>query len=135
MLVQRNICFVIHFINWLYMSDLAANQNEDVFEPDEETLISALRNQDDIPILMDVVTDPDSSDDGVSQEEHLAHSVEEITEQSMSSVVDELPQQATVTRAALEQAISVVLAKRLPDLVAEVIQQMQTSESGDNVPD
>lgn len=118
------------------MSDLAANQNEDVFEPDEETLISALRNQDDIPILMDVVTDPDSSDDGVSQEEHLAHSVEEITEQSMSAVVDELPQQATVTRAALEpKPISVVLAKRLPDLVAEVIQQMQTSESGDNVPD
>ncbi|WP_394182712.1 hypothetical protein [Marinomonas posidonica] len=109
------------------MSDLATNQNEETHEPDEETLISALRNQDDIPILMDVVTDPDSEEDGVSQEEHFVHSVEDVTEQVESSVEATVSNYAS--REALEQAITSVLQKRLPELVAEVIQVMQTTES------
>ncbi|BFM49823.1 hypothetical protein [Marinomonas sp. THO17] len=118
------------------MSDLAANQNEDFFEPDEETLISALRNQDDIPILMDVVTDPDSFDDGVSQEEHLTHSVEDAVEQGVSPLVDEeVPEHTEVNQTELEHAIATVLAKRLPDLIAEVMQVMQTSELGEKQSD
>lgn len=41
------------------MSELASYHEEKVLEPDEFTLMNALRNQDDIPILMDVVTDKD----------------------------------------------------------------------------
>ncbi|MBJ7556967.1 hypothetical protein [Marinomonas spartinae] len=44
------------------MSELAAHYEETTLEPDENTLINALRNQDDIPILMDVVTDKEDID-------------------------------------------------------------------------
>ncbi|AEF53380.1 hypothetical protein [Marinomonas posidonica] len=110
------------------MSDLATNQNEEIHEPDEEALISALRNQDDIPILMDVVTDPDSEEDGVSQEEHFVHSVEDIAAQAKSSV-DDVAVAYPTSPEALEYAIASVLEKRLPELVAEVIQVMQVTGS------
>jgi len=51
------------------MSELAAHYEESTLEPDENTLINALRNQDDIPILMDVVMDKEDVD--VSDEEFV----------------------------------------------------------------
>lgn len=57
------------------MSDLASSQDDGTFEPDEETLMSALRNQDDIPILMDIVNDTESFTS--RQEAHLRHSFDD----------------------------------------------------------
>ncbi|SBS38643.1 hypothetical protein MSP8887_03409 [Marinomonas spartinae] len=51
------------------MSELAAHYEESTLEPDENTLINALRNQDDIPILMDVVMDKEDVD--VTDEEFV----------------------------------------------------------------
>ena len=111
-------------------------------EPDEHTLMSALRNQDDIPILMDVVAEKLSAT--VSQESQFSDAMEGLDriqndappvlsdeEQAPHSVAAE-PQLETNPQedenpdrqAAIAQAISSVLEKRLPELVQEVLQAM-----------
>jgi hypothetical protein len=140
------------------MSDLATQYDDGVFEPDEETLMSALRNQDDIPILMDIVTektDVEKAAFSVSQEEHLAHSFddslvdeefkEEVVSDNLQQEVsqDDLLDQPLDTAAVLEnvvtdcalsqeliaKTIAEVLEKRLPELVSEVMQVLQAAET------
>ena len=122
------------------MSDLAAQHDDGVFEPDEETLMSALRNQDDIPILMDVVEEQVTV--SVSQEMHLSQSFEGSSsgDDSLQSevwlgsseerTVDEGEGAATgPSKELITKAIAAVLAKRLPELVEEVMQTLQTAST------
>ncbi|WP_421846314.1 hypothetical protein [Marinomonas sp.] len=137
------------------MSDLATQYDDGVFEPDEETLMSALRNQDDIPILMDIVTEKTPL--SASQEAHLAQSFDEPKgqdilqdgipqESSQSDFTDESPDQSldevvtledVVTESALSQeliakTIADVLERRLPELVSEVMQALRAAETFQN---
>lgn len=139
------------------MSDLATSHDDGTFEPDEETLISALRNQDDIPILMDIVEEavaaPYASSN--SQEAHLQHSFD-AKEASTDAPVSPPPlsdQQSrpkeevkkpttssstlSVSPEQLNRAIVEALEKRLPDLmtalVTEVVQNLQASSSNNTV--
>ncbi|REG82461.1 hypothetical protein [Marinomonas pollencensis] len=111
-------------------------------EPDEHTLISALRNQDDIPILMDIVAEKLSAT--VSQETQFSEAMESFEhiqddaipvlldeEQASASAepdtkLDKVQQEDSVTdrQDIIAQAIASVLEKRLPDLVQEVLQTM-----------
>ena len=136
------------------MSDLATQYDDGVFEPDEETLISALRNQDDIPILMDIVAERGSLSS--SQEAHLEESFNENTPDANHQDQDALGDSASleasqndskdpsldgvvtlddvVTESALSQdliakTIADVLEKRLPELVSEVMQALQAAET------
>ncbi len=116
------------------MSDLATS-HDDIFEPDEEALISALRNQDDIPILMDIVADQVSS--SVSQEAHFVQSLDDhkntipddetgippVLAEEVSALSVSSPSQAQIAK-----AIGDVLEKRLPELVAEVIQALHLAD-------
>lgn len=54
------------------MSDVLSDVNMYLSEPDETVLTAALRNKDDIPILMDIVGDETPP---ISQEEHLQSSI------------------------------------------------------------
>ena len=132
------------------MSDLATQYDDGVFEPDEETLISALRNQDDIPILMDIVAEtvPVSSDKSVHSaqpldepEEYGMQSEKDLLEDhdfssdsaegthdddmddvlTLNDIVDESP----LSQALIAKAIASVLERRLPELVSEVMQALQ----------
>ena len=142
------------------MSDLATQYDDGVFEPDEETLISALRNQDDIPILMDIVAervDVEKTAFSVSQEEHLAHSFddplmdEELKEEAVSESVQQEASQNDLFDHSLDTAtpdnvvtdsvlyqeliaktIAEVLEKRLPELVSEVMQALQSARAVQN---
>ncbi|MCV2404113.1 hypothetical protein OFY17_14700 [Marinomonas sp. C2222] len=109
------------------MSDLTT-QHDDAVEPDEEVLISALRNQDDIPILMDVVSEKIEA--GVSQEVYMTQSVEvglsaapetDSVDTAQEVVSQEAQQQDVKAQEKIAAAISEVLERRLPELVAEVI--------------
>jgi len=72
------------------MSDLTA-QRDDAFEPDEEALAAALRNQDDIPILMDVVADKVEGSDLLGFEDADAEMLEtETLEVDQVDQVDEI---------------------------------------------
>lgn len=117
------------------MSDLATSR-DDIFEPNEEALISALRNQDDIPILMDIVADQVSS--SVSQEVHFVRSLDDhknavqddetgippVLVEKVSALSVSSPSQAQIAK-----AIGDVLEKRLPELVAEVIQALHLADA------
>lgn len=117
------------------MSDLATSR-DDIFEPNEEALISALRNQDDIPILMDIVADQVSS--SVSQEVHFVQSLDDhknavqddetgippVLVEKVSALSVSSPSQAQIAK-----AIGDVLEKRLPELVAEVIQALHLADA------
>ncbi|RBP77758.1 hypothetical protein DFP80_1257 [Marinomonas rhizomae] len=135
------------------MSDLAAQYDDGVFEPDEETLISALRNQDDIPILMDIVAERDSLSS--SQEVHLEQSFSEYKEPveecqnvidssdsheaslnaskdpSLDDVVtlDNVVAESALSQELIAKTIADVLEKRLPELVSEVMQALQATET------
>ncbi|TYL46742.1 hypothetical protein [Marinomonas sp. IMCC 4694] len=135
------------------MSDLATSQDDGIFEPDEETLMSALRNQDDIPILMDIVSDADaftsrqeaylrqSFDDNAPDkplplEAHLAPSLptsisnEPSRENEVESVSKDTVSVPTlaVSQDQVASAITAALERRLPifmaELVAEVMQDL-----------
>ncbi|NLQ18048.1 hypothetical protein HGG82_10455 [Marinomonas sp. M1K-6] len=116
------------------MSDLATQHDDGVFEPDEETLISALRNQDDIPILMDVVEEHVSA--SISQEIHLSQSLDGPNDGSLQSEVRVEPAEekrakeesnaGALSKELIAKTITDVLAKRLPALVEEVMQTLQT---------
>ena len=142
------------------MSDLATQYDDGVFEPDEETLISALRNQDDIPILMDIVAervDVEKTAFSVSQEEHLAHSFddplmdEELKEEAVSESVqqeasqndffdhsldtatpDNVVADSVLSQELIAKTIAEVLEKRLPELVSEVMQALQSARAVQN---
>ncbi|WP_417528177.1 hypothetical protein [Marinomonas shanghaiensis] len=154
------------------MSDLATQYDDGVFEPDEEILMSALRNQDDIPILMDIVAEikpiPVMQDVHITQplgnaEEpsallHKAQLEDNVPDDSVRDALDEpyddsvedaldephddsldgvVTLNDVVTESALSQeliakTIASVLEKRLPDLVAEVMQALQAEGAGVN---
>ncbi|GAB3483856.1 hypothetical protein [Marinomonas epiphytica] len=130
------------------MSESVVQIENEAYEPDEATLMSALRNQDDIPILMDVVTD--QLTDAVSQAEHLQQSIHESlqpnsndiasksvepvqshkisAETSETQVKEESETSSMVAQELAHEEIShviqQVLEKRLPDLVQEVVQNL-----------
>lgn len=118
------------------MSDLATQHDDGVFEPDEETLMSALRNQDDIPILMDIVADHASL--ATSQEGHLTQSLDDSPAQpenmkSEKQAVEE-PKEDRVPSVSLSheliaKTIAGVLERRLPELVAEVMQALHAADA------
>lgn len=101
------------------MSELTSQHEDSVLEPDEDTLISALRNQDDIPILMDIVAD--SAAASLSQEDYLVNSLGE-------EAADASPDTPVYSEALIAKAISSVLEKRLPELVQEVLQVIRETE-------
>jgi hypothetical protein len=107
------------------MSDLVAQYDGAVPELDEETLVSALRNQDDIPILMDVVVEQVHV--GVSQETHFSQSFEKVDEHEEVEVGN--AEASSFSQALISKAIAEVLEKRLPELVAEVMQTLNLGES------
>ena len=117
------------------MSDLAAQHDGGIFEPDEETLMSALRNQDDIPILMDIVTDQTPFSAG--QEMHLAQSIDGSHSQNESEQSEGSPDEVPVitdmlissnaSQELIAKTIADVLEKRLPELVSEVMQALHTA--------
>ncbi len=133
---------------------------EEALEPDEHTLSAALRNQDDIPILMDIVLDKLTA--SMSQESQLADALEHqrsaaaISLPEDSAQVDDITPAVTVeepkydehrsesvsvdpindegdefTRAQITKAVSIVLAKRLPELVQEVLNTMSESSASE----
>lgn len=117
------------------MSDLATS-HDDIFEPDEEALISALRNQDDIPILMDIVADQVSS--SVSQEAHFVQSLDDhknATQDDEKGIPPVLAEKVSAlsvsspSQAQIAKAITDVLEKRLPELVVEVIQALHLADA------
>jgi hypothetical protein len=108
-------------------------------EPDEGVLAAALRNKDDIPILMDVVSAKVATH--VSQADYLAQSLkvgsqseEESVEPALppaSPIAEENEQASTslaVTREQISQAISAVLQRQLPQLVAEVMTELDKQQ-------
>lgn len=125
--------------------------NHDELEPDEEDLVAALRNQDDIPILMDVVADTLSS--SLSQEGQLSDAMKKLVLEQESTIpvlcneepdvvlasthveektehVEEKTENvagdvAVFTHEHIAEAVSKVLEKRLPELVQEVLSVMQ----------
>ncbi|MGO2512805.1 hypothetical protein [Marinomonas polaris] len=137
------------------MSDLATHYDDGVLEPDEETLMSALRNQDDIPILMDIVAERESLSS--SQEAHLEQSFSEHKEQdakpqdildgsvsqeayqndfkdessdpSLDEVVtlNEVVAESALSQELIAKTIADVLEKRLPELVSEVMQALHAA--------
>jgi hypothetical protein len=122
-------------------------EEEFIPEPDESVLISALRNQDDIPILMDVVGD--SLVPKVSQEGHLSQILAQGLEEELdtpfekeellaasSSASDSVTQSLSHTHdtalnvepAQLQKAIENAFVKLLPRLIEEVVQELASSE-------
>lgn len=122
-------------------------EEEFIPEPDESVLISALRNQDDIPILMDVVGE--SLVPKVSQEGHLSQILaqgldeeldtpfekEELLAASLSasdSVTKSLSHahdaSLKIEPAKLQKAIENAFAKLLPRLIEEVVQELESLE-------
>jgi len=106
------------------MSDLAAHHEDGVLEPDEETLVSALRNQDDIPILMDVVAEQVAT--CTSQEEHLVQTFDDLDNEQKTEAMRALP--GNVSQEFVEKTIAGVLEKRLPELISEVMQALHSSD-------
>ncbi|ETX09466.1 hypothetical protein MUS1_08560 [Marinomonas ushuaiensis DSM 15871] len=107
------------------MSDLAAHHENDALEPDEETLISALRNQDDIPILMDIVAEQVAA--CASQEDYLVQTLDESDYEKKSEVTDTLS--SDLSQELIAKTITSVLERRLPELVSEVIQTLYSSDA------
>lgn len=130
------------------MSDVLSDTEMYSSEPDETVLTAALRNKDDIPILMDIVGEISAP---VSQEEHLVHSFsheslyavepqtdteefDEITaDAGMSDVQDEADSAEQEVALELDQArlaaaIESVLQRKLPEIVQEVVLELSKNE-------
>jgi len=122
-------------------------EEEFIPELDESVLISALRNQDDIPILMDVVGK--SLAPKISQEGHLSQILaqglddvleipfekEELLAASSSASDSVIEPQSHVNEnapkiepAKLQSAIENAFAKLLPRLIEEVVQELALSD-------
>lgn len=121
------------------MTDTYFDIDDLELEPDEGVLAAALRNKDDIPILMDVVSAKVATH--VSQADYLAQSLKvgaqseeepaEATLSPVSPVADEIEQTSTslaVTQEQISQAISAVLQRQLPQLVAEVMTELDKQQ-------
>lgn len=107
------------------MSDLATHHDNGAFEPDEETLISALRNQDDIPILMDVVAEQVAA--CASQEDHLVQILDGSSDEREAKTTDATA--VIFSQEFVAKTIAGVLEKRLPELVSEVMQTLYSSDA------
>ena len=116
------------------MSDVLSDAQMYLSEPDETVLTAALRNQDDIPILMDIVGDESVS---VSQEDYLAKSLAGDTVRPSSDIDNTEPEDAHVREAdasiqysqeALSAAIESVLRRKLPEIVNEVVLELSKNE-------
>ncbi|MFT2110858.1 hypothetical protein [Marinomonas sp. 2405UD68-3] len=123
------------------MSDLSQEHERMVSEPDENVLIEALRNQDDIPILMDIVGEHVSL--SLNQETYFSKKMESESKgvtstsplDSSVSVTTVPVDQAPITSfsgvdsAQLQSAIKTVIERLLPTIVEEVIKELTlTSE-------
>ncbi|MCB5162587.1 hypothetical protein [Marinomonas algarum] len=106
------------------MSDLAASHDEGTFEPDEETLMSALRNQDDIPILMDIVRDSEGFTSG--QETHLRHSIDEAPHESPVEVSQEEDQEQKYASPEVEESENATVSEATPKSSLSLSQEQVT---------
>jgi hypothetical protein len=138
--------FPVSVFSGVYMSN-HTREEEFIPEPDESVLISALRNQDDIPILMDVVGE--SLVPKISQEGHLsqilAQGLDDVLEipfekeellAASSSASDSVTDphyyvnenSLKIEPARLQNAIENAFAKLLPRLIDEVVQELASQE-------
>lgn len=123
-------------------------EEEFVPEPDESVLMSALRNQDDIPILMDVVGE--SLAPKVSQEGHLSQVIAQGADSELddpfekeellavsSSAEESVIEPTTLSNneslnldpTRLQDAIEKAFAKLLPSLIEEVMNELEQSNN------
>jgi hypothetical protein len=118
------------------MSDFPEEHEHTVVEPDENVLIAALRNQDDIPILMDIVGDHVSLN--MSQEGHLSDTMhhEQSDDQHATTdflseadtkpvVVSEVGAASSLHSERIQAAVQKAMEKFLPDIVQEVVKELQ----------
>lgn len=137
--------FLLAFLG-AFMSN-HTREEEFIPEPDESVLISALRNQDDIPILMDVVGEGLAPK--VSQEGHLSQVLAQgadtelddpqekeeliaVSSTAAESVIE--PQSPSdepleIDPARLQQAIEKAFAKLLPSLIEEVVNELELTKT------
>lgn len=122
-------------------------EEEFIPEPDESVLMSALRNQDDIPILMDVVGE--SLAPKVSQAGHLSQVLAQGSESEQEDPLEKEELIAASSPAAesvieahspsnddenntesaqLQQAIERAFAKVLPSLIEEVVKELESTK-------
>ncbi len=119
------------------MSDLSQEHEHISSEPDENVLIEALRNQDDIPILMDIVGEHVSL--SLNQETYFSKkmasdisnlkatpSTEEVSEQSHALSFSD------VDAIQLQTAIQTVIERLLPTIVEEVVKELSTGAEASN---
>jgi hypothetical protein len=113
------------------MSDFLQDQTDYLPEPDESILMAALRNKDDIPILMDIVGEQLPS--RVSQEMHLSRTLKsQVEPHDIDTQVQVPPVTKPIDEAALKIAIESAFAALLPDIVAKVAQILQETEFKDS---
>lgn len=118
------------------MADFPEEYEHTVVEPDENVLIAALRNQDDIPILMDIVGDHVSLN--VSQEVHFSekmHNESSENQHSLNNLSSDMEQNSTALSEAetsgsinaerIQAAVQKAIEKFLPDIVSEVVKELQ----------
>lgn len=139
------------------MSDFTQEQDHYIPEPDENVLMAALRNQDDIPILMDIVGE--QLPPRINQEMHLTQSIhsdatinlknrsdsEEPSEilplaeatdptATLASGAQEASSEAQevssgTQQALIQAAIQRAFTRLLPQLVTEVVKELKTLQS------
>lgn len=115
------------------MSDVLSDAQMYLSEPDETVLTAALRNQDDIPILMDIVGEESAS---VSQADHLAQSLSSESDDSdrnaarvdLETENQEADLPAQYSQEALATAIEAVMRRKLPEIVNEVVLELSKNE-------
>ena len=133
------------------MSDFSQDQDRYIPEPDENVLIAALRNQDDIPILMDIVGEQLPA--RKNQEAHFSQSMQNANKITDDATVDEASSDIgtsvaptllieetptaeahteetkdvslSLTSSELEAALAVVLKRMLPTIASEVVEELQ----------
>lgn len=127
------------------MSDVLSDTEMYSAEPDETVLTAALRNKDDIPILMDIVGEASAP---VSQEQHFVQSfTNDKSQQPDAAEEPALEAGATATpvtdskaestaKASLDidserlsAAIEAVLQRKLPEIVQEVVLELSKNET------
>lgn len=107
------------------MSDSPSdNKYQYVPEPDESVLMAALRNQDDIPILMDVVGE--NLPQRTSQEQYLTSAMtREADKSSDQKSTIQTSERHTVSPDLLHAAIEKALQRMLPQLADEVLKELK----------
>lgn len=127
------------------MSDVLSDTEMYSSEPDETVLTAALRNKDDIPILMDIVGEattpisqeqhfvqsftndkspqPDVSEEPILEEPVIAAPVTDSKVESSAKAVSEIDSER------LAVAIEAVLQRKLPEIVQEVVLELSKNET------